>query len=237
MEHSLNLGPYEGKNKVFIIDESERLNQEATNALLKTLEEPPATAFIILLAVNETLLPSTIVSRCQVLRFLPLPSSLVEQTLKERWKVHSEKAKILAQICRGSIGWAISAILDENVLLNRQEILDKLIKSVGAGLNERFAYAAELADKYSKNQDKVEEIFDLWTRWGEDLLLIKGGAPQFIANIDYEDVLLRQAKSLSLTQIRNFIESLQVARKQLRQNANPSLVLEILMLNFPKRSF
>jgi DNA polymerase-3 subunit delta' len=235
IEHSLNLGPYEGRNKVFIIDGSEHLNQESANALLKILEEPPPSVFIILLAVDETSLPSTIISRCQIVKFSLPSSSVIKQALEEQWKVPSEKAGNLAQISNGSIGWAISACLDEGLLLNRQEILDKLMRLADAGLNERFTYAAELAGKYSKSQDEAEEIFDLWTRWWEDLLLISGRTPEFIVNVDYKDVLLQQARRLNLAKTRNFIEALQLARKQLKQNANPQLVFEVLMLSFPKR--
>ncbi|GAI32367.1 unnamed protein product, partial [marine sediment metagenome] len=111
MQHSASLPPFEGKYKVFIIDGAEHLSSEAANCLLKTLEEPVGRVIFILLATNDKLLPATVISRCQRLELPPLAVSEVEAALNSRWGIESQKAKLLARLSHGCLGWALSAAL------------------------------------------------------------------------------------------------------------------------------
>ena len=145
VQHSSNLPPFEGKYKVFIIDGAEFLSTEAANCLLKTLEEPIGKVIFILLTTNEKLLPMTVISRCQRLELLPLATTEVEAVLNSGWGVEPQKAELLARLCHGCLGWAISAALDGSLLQQRAERLDRLFDIMGADYEERFAYAAQLA--------------------------------------------------------------------------------------------
>lgn len=237
MERSATLRPFEGRNRAFIIDGAEHLSSEASNCLLKTLEEPPPNVQLVLLAVNERLLLPTVRSRCQKLELRPLPIPVVERALIERWEVAPERARVLASLSSGCLGWAVGAFSDDRILAERAARLSALLQLASEGRAERFAYAAQLASQFSRNRGAVREVLSLWVGWWRDLLLIKGRCHDFITNIDQEATLYREAENYRLTGIKGFIESLQQAMEALDQNANPRLVLEVLMLNMPKRSF
>ena len=234
MQHSSSLPPFEGRYKVFIIDGAELLSIEAANCLLKTLEEPLGKVIFILLATNDRLLPATVISRCQRLELLPLAATELEAALNQRG-IEPPKAKLLARLCHGCLGWAISAALDGDLLQQRAELLDRLIDIANADYEGRFAYATQLAAQFSQNRRLVQEVLDLWLDYWRDLLLIKVGCNDIITNIDRLATLVEVAKGYNLSQIKAFINSIQVAGEQLRQNANPQLVLEALMLSIPER--
>ncbi|MBI2831674.1 MAG: DNA polymerase III subunit delta' [Chloroflexi bacterium] len=235
MQHSASLPPFEGRNKVFIIDGAERLSMEAANRLLKTLEEPTGRVTFILLALSESRLPSTVVSRCQRLELRPLGIKEAESALITRWKVEPQKARLLARLCRGCLGWALSANNDGNLLQQRDERLEKLVEVIDGDYNERFAYAAQLATQFSHSRAEVQEVMDLWMLWWRDLLLVKSQCEGDITNIDFANVFARRAAGYSLAQLKAVIDGIQAARNQLEKNVNARLVLEVLMLNIPKK--
>jgi len=235
IQRSAGLQPYEGRHRVFIIDGAEYLNEESANCLLKTLEEPPPKVLFILLTVNDGRLLPTIVSRCQRVELFPLPASVIEQSLIEQWQALPEKARVLSRLCRGSIGWAVCAAHDESLAQERSQKLDELVSLNDASLERQFAFAAKLAAQFNKNRDSVEEMLELWLGWWRDVILTKEGCSQFITNIDKEAVLRNHAECYSLSGIRAFMESIREALGQLEQNANPRLVLEVLMLSIPNR--
>jgi DNA polymerase-3 subunit delta' len=235
MERSANLKPFEGRNRVFIIDGAEHLTTEAANCLLKTLEEPPPNVQLILITTNERLLIPTVRSRCQKLELRPLPIPVVERALVEQWAATAEQAQLLAKLSAGCLGWAVSAFLDESIPNERAEQLSSLLHITSRGRVERFAYASQLSNQFAKNRGAVRDVLSLWIDWWRDLLLIKGDCSDFITNIDRESTLYSEAESYHLTGIKGFIRSLQQAMEALGQNANPRLVLEVLMLDIPKR--
>ena len=233
MQHSSSLPPFEGKYKVFIIDGAELLSTEAANCLLKTLEEPAGGVIFILLTTNGTVLPATVVSRCQCLELHPLPISQVEAALSERRGIERQKAELLARLCHGCLGWALSAAVDDSLLQRRAERIDRLLDIVSGDYEQRFDYVAQLVAQFSQSRRLVQETLDLWLDWWRDLLLIKLGGNNAITNIDHQAVLVDMVKGYSLAQIRGFINSIHGVGEQLRQNANPRLVLEVLMLSIP----
>ena len=235
MQHSSSLPPFGGKYKVFIIDGAELLSLEAANCLLKTLEEPVSKTVFILLATNERLLPATVISRCQRLELLPVAVGEAETALNNRGGIESDKAKLLARLCHGCLGWAISAASDESLLQQRADRLNRLLDIVDADCEERFTCATELATQFSQNRETVQNILSLWIDWWRDLLLVKTECSDAITNVDMLATLVDMAKDYSLAQIKSVIDSIQSAGEQLKQNANPRLVLEVLMLDIPRR--
>ena len=233
MQHSASLPPFEGKYKAFIVDGAEFLSTEAANCMLKTLEEPAGKVVFILLTTNDRLLPETVVSRCQRLELAPLAAAEIETALNNRWGIEPEKAKLLARLSHGCLGWAISAAFDDRLLQQRAEKLDRLLEIMAADYEERFAYAAQLAAQFAQNRESVQEILDLWLDWWRDLMLVKIGCRELVTNVDRISPLVEMARGYQLAQIKGFIHSIQVAGEQLRQNANPRLVLEVLMLDMP----
>jgi len=235
LQHSASLPPFEGKFKVFIIDGAELLSNEAANCLLKTLEEPEGKVIFILLTTSERLLPATVVSRCQRLELPPLTVTEVEAALNSRYGVETKKAELLARLSHGCLGWALLAAPDDDLLHERVEKIDRLLNVIDIDYEGRLEYAARLAAQFSQNRGSVQEILDLWLDWWHDLLLVKIGCTDAITNADMEAMLTSQAKNYSLVQIKSFISSLQAVGEQLKQNANPQLVFEVLMLSMPER--
>ena len=235
MQHSVSLPPFEGKYKVFIIDGAEQLSSEAANCLLKTLEEPVGKVIFILLATNDQFLPATVISRCQRLELSPPAVTEVEIALTSRWDIESQKAKLLARLSHGRLGWALSATLDDSLLRQRTERMQRLLDITNADYEERFTYAAELAAQFNQRRGSVQEILTLWLDWWRDLLLIKVGCSEAITNVDLEATLIDSARGYKLAQIKASINSIQAAGEQLRQNANPQLALEVLMFSIPKK--
>jgi DNA polymerase-3 subunit delta' len=235
MQHSASLPPFEGRYKVFIIDGAEQLSSEAANCLLKTLEEPVGKVIFILLTTNDRLLPATVVSRCQRLELSPPSITEVEAALISRWGIEPQRAKLLTRLSHSRLGWALSATLDDSLLQQRAEKMQRLLDITNADYEERFAYAAELAAQFSQRRESVQEVLALWLDWWRDLLLAKVGCSEAITNADLEATLIDSARSYKLAQIKAFINSIQAAEEQLRQNANPQLVLEVLMLSIPRR--
>ncbi len=237
MQHSSSLPPFEGEYKVFIIDGAEFLSSEAANCLLKTLEEPVDKIVFILLTVNDRLLPSTVISRCQRLELSPPAAGEVEAVLCSGWGIDQQRAKLLARLSHGCLGWAISAASGDGLLQQRTEKLDRLLNIINADYEERFTYVAQLVALFRKSRELVQEILYLWLDWWRDLMLVKVDCSDSVTNVDSEAILVKIAGGYNLAQIRAFIESIQAAGKQLRQNANPQLVLEVLMLSIPGRKY
>ncbi|MFC1915633.1 ATP-binding protein [Chloroflexota bacterium] len=233
MQHSASLPPFEGKYKIFVIDGAELLSTEAANCLLKTLEEPVGKVIFMLLTANDNLIPATVVSRCQRLELAPLAVTEVETALDSRWGVEPQKARLLARLSHGCLGWALSAAFDDNLLQQRVEKVSRLLEVITSDYEERFAYATQLAAQFTQNRELVYEILDLWLDWWRDLMLVKISCSALITNADQSAALVEMASGYSLIQIRAFVDSIQAAGEQLRQNANPRLVLEVLMLDMP----
>lgn len=233
LQHSASLPPFEGRCKVFIIDGAELLSNEAANCLLKTLEEPPARVAFILLTTNRGQLPETIISRCQQLELRPAAAGEVAAALSKGWNIEPGKANLLARLSHGCFGWALSAAQGDDLLKEHDQRVQSLIDIIFANYEERFAYAAQLATQFSQNRGSVHEVLDLWLDFWHDLLLVKIGLSEAITNVNLDDKLPSWAGDFSLSEIKAFLESIGAAQKQLQLNANPRLVLEVLMLDMP----
>ena len=235
LQHSASLSPFEGKYKVFIIEGAERLSTGAANCLLKTLEEPPDRVVFVLLTEDEGLLPATVVSRCQRLKLHPIAIGEVEEALISNWGIQSEKAKLLARLSHGRLGWAVSAAGDEKLMQQRAQWRHTLLDIMEADYEERFSCAARLATQFGRGREGVWGVLDLWLDLWRDLMLAKLGLNEVITNLDLESELTSWVSDFTLVEIRDFISCLKEAKQQLKQNANARLVLEVMMLNMPRR--
>lgn len=235
LQHSASLPPFEGKQRVYIIDGAEVMSTEAANCLLKTLEEPPEGVTIILLTTNDRLLPTTVVSRCQRIELPPLSKEDISQSLVDNNGIEPQKAKLLAGLSHGCPGWAISAIQDENLLQHLKEELDRVIDITNTNCEERFAYIAPMAARFNQDRNSVYDILDIWLDYWHDLMLVKLGCHDMITNIDRVKELTESAAGYRIDQIHDYIKSIRATVYRLRQNANPRLTLEVLMLDIPRK--
>ena len=235
LERYASLKPFEGGCRVFIIDNAEMMSTEAANCLLKTLEEPPPFVYIILLSSNEKAILPTILSRCQKLDLRPVSVSDIKNALIERWNVKPDDARVLSRLSSGCMGWAVRASAGEEIMTQRKEQIQTIIDVARADRIDRFSYSAEIAGRFSKNRADVQNLLSLWISWWRDLLLIKSGCHDIITNIDFRETLFREEACYDIIDIRNFITGLAQAGTLLKNNANPRLVLDVLILDMPGR--
>jgi DNA polymerase-3 subunit delta' len=161
-----------------------------------------------------------------------MPAQRVEAALVEKWSVPPDRARLLARLSHGSLGWAVSAINDGS-LERHHEIVDEMIDVAGGDLETRFACAAQMATEFGQSRERVQQKLGLWLDWWHDVLLVKTGLGDATVNVDRLAALTDAAAELGLGQIRSCIESLNLAREQLKQNANARLTLEVFMLSLP----
>ena len=236
LQRLASLPPYEGQYKVFIIDDAEYLSTEAANSLLKILEEPPQRVVWLLLAAEEERMLPTVISRCQRLELRPVRPELIRETLINSYDVAPDKARLLAQLCRGCPGWALSAMANNDILEQRSQRIAKLSSLLTAKLEQRFAYAQELAGQLSQRRRDAAETIRTWLDWWRDLMLIKGGCGEAIINTDYGTTLEEQARRLSLGEIEKYLADLCLLQEHIARNVNPRLALEWLMLSLPRKN-
>jgi len=233
LQHDASLPPFEGRHKVFIINDADQMSTGAGNRLLKTLEEPTDRVTFILLTANEKGMLPTVVSRCQRLELRPLPPGEIAAALVERYGLEPAKAGLLAAVSHGCPGWAIAAAADESLLQQRREGLNRLPAVIAAGQEERFTLAAELATRFGRSRTAIYSLLDTWLDYWRDLMLVKWGCCDIITNIDRKDELIGIAAGYTGEQITACIDSIITAAGQLRSNANARLALEVLMLDIP----
>lgn len=233
IQHQASLKPYEGKHRVFIFDGAEHMSEDAANALLKTLEEPPPQVLLTLLASNEEALLPTILSRCRRVELRPMPMKEIAKELMESHSLINEEAEKLARLAIGCLGWAISAARDPSILEDRDAELQRIAELCAAPLEDRFAYASELASASYKNRDAAVEALNLWLQWWRDVLMIKEGLWDFVYNVDMTNTLQQLAEGLTKSQAAQQVKATLQTMAALEQNANPRLALEVLMLGVP----
>ena len=230
LQHQLALTPVEGEWRVAILCRFEEATTSAANALLKTLEEPPSYAVLVVLASDADRLLPTIVSRCQQVPLRPLPVSVVQQALIKRWHAEPEPAELLAHLSGGRLGWAVRTLNDKAALQRRTQRLDDLDRLINASTIERFRYAEQLA----RNPVATQETLDLWIGWWRDVLLLAAEADALLTNADRQSTLRDHARRFGVERSGDMIETLRSTSDRLKRNANARLTLEVLMLDLPR---
>jgi len=230
---TVSLRPFEGRCRVIIIDPADAMNEAAQNAFLKTLEEPPPDVVFVLITSRPRAMRATIRSRCQQFEFSSLPVAKLEEALRERWSVAPRQAQLLARLSRGRLGWAIAARRDEEMMRVRHEALVDIRSLPERTIQDRFAYASEVAGRFSRDRVTVMAVLDLWREWWRDVLLASSGGQDAITNLDLGDILKAEADRYEPGQVIAFLRSLAASKRRLEENVNPRLALEVLMLDLP----
>lgn len=228
LQRELVLRPVEAPMKACIIDEADRLNPSAANALLKTLEEPPGNALMILVTSRLSGVLPTVRSRCQPLRFSPLPEMLIEEELIRRGK-EPDAARIAASLADGSLAKALET--EETGGAGRRELLERL-RSLSLGdITPLFAAAEEMATDREGAIGTLDTLVSLF----RDILLIQGGGDG-VVNRDLLAFLEEEATRLPLEKSRERITQVIEARQALARNANPRLTMDVLLMRLaPQR--
>ena len=225
VQREVSLKPYEGRSRVVIFDGAEALSDDAANALLKTLEEPPDQVLLILVSSDTANLLTTIVSRCQTIELKPLQADVVTRILVDRHGVDLARAQEIAEMSGGRPGWAIRAVTDPELLNERAQRLASIVKAIGSPLEDRFDYASRLASEFTRNREQGRQVLDLWLEWWRETLL------RAIASSDGS--LAINGGQVSRDQATAAIKAVLEARYNLERNVNPRLAVEEMMLRMP----
>lgn len=220
--------PYSSPCKIYIINEGEMLTDQAQNALLKTLEEPPAYAVLIILTTNlEALLP-TILSRCVVLHMKPVQDGLVKEYLKKELMIPDYKADICVAFARGNIGRAKQLASSEDFENIRNEALS-LVKNIrNMELHEVMAAVRKIGEYHQMN---INEYLDVISIWYRDVLLFKATNDTNHLIFREEIQYIRKAADKSAYEgIENILKALENAKSRLHANVNFDLVMELLFI-------
>jgi len=220
--------PREGRQRVFIIDEADRLRDEAANSILKTLEEPPPTSTIILLTARPDALLPTIRSRAQRLTFIPLPVAEMEKYLKANYPRPAGETELLARLTEGRIGQATA--FDLSVYRQERRAMLSMIELMASGDEPfRLLKAAEYLGK--KEKDDFEKALDLLASLLRDLFLLAAGRSRDkLTNIDVADRLEELAPKIGLKRLIDWVDQFDRLRAKMKININRQIATEALLL-------
>ena len=228
MQRELAYKPYEGKRRVCILTAADRMAHDIPNTLLKTLEEPPLHTVIILLANNSRFLLPTILSRCQPIRFNPLPISLVSKWLVEGKGFDETEAHLLASLSDGSPGKALE-IQEEIHQIPREELLKDWVGSKSLSFQKMGSWVESLPSQ-RENLLLMLEVAKTLLR---DLVIVKTLKKETkLIHLDLWQVMEPLAANWSLSSLLKRMEILHHTSLAIRGNANTSLALEAMMLSW-----
>jgi len=229
IEREANFRPYEGVARFFIIENADRLRIESANALLKTLEEPPATSHLFLITSRMSALLPTIRSRCQVVRFAPVPADEIEKHLLRDGKLTQADARLFASASQGSVGRALS--LDMQLYKQQREAMMKVLEALTV-TNDRarlLRSSEELND--AKIKDEYETRLDVLETLIHDVWALSLNANDKIVNEDLKDDLKNFSENVSSKHAADWIKRIETVREQLAVNINRKVATDALFMD------
>ena len=227
VNNDIVIKPYSSKHKIYIIDEAEKMNVQAQNALLKTIEEPPAYAIIILLTTNADAFLPTILSRCVTLNVKVVADEKIKKFLMSKYQVPDYQADICVAFAQGNVGKAIQLASSEDFNELKASVLQLMKRLKDIDLYEM----GEAVKQISEYKLAINDYFDLMMIWYRDVLLFKatGDVNGLIFKDEVYDIK-RQAEKSSYNGIEEILKALRKAQVRLNANVNFDLVIELLQL-------
>lgn len=221
--------PYEGRRRVFIVDEAERMNQAAANSILKVLEEPPESSQLILITAKPYALLTTIRSRCQMMSFAPLTQVEMEAYLRANYKRPDEETRMLARLARGSIGRALE--IDLGIYREQRAMMMEMIEAQAVTRDTvKLLSAAEYLGR-KLDREAFEKHLDVLMTLLSDLFHMKLGDPaQSLTNADIARQLERIAEAVSIDQITDFVARIEQILQSLTRNVSRQLAMESALI-------
>ncbi len=232
--HNIQRAPSEGRHKIYIFPKSAFMN-EAANALLKVLEEPPEYAHLLLLTENISDLLPTIRSRAAMMRLQALPRAEMEKILAERrpeWK--PERRALVAQLAEGAVGRALS-FNAEAYTASRKDALLLLRTAVAEPDHSALFHMTETYRAGAEGQQKTQELLRALYSILEDIMLVQAGQPEMVRNIDLAAEMKRLAESVSFDWIEATSRRIAEVESGLRRNLLRSLSLDALAAGMQQR--
>lgn len=224
---TIYIKPYSSSYKIYMVDEAEKMTVQAQNALLKTIEEPPSYAVIILMTTNQEVFLPTILSRCIQLNLRPLKNHVVSDYLTETMGIPEEKANIYAAFARGNLGKAIHLASSEEFSLLFRQVLT-LLKNI------KEMDIAMLLDSIKKLQEDnldLYECLDFMQLWYRDILMFKvtKDINMLVFKEEYS-VVSRLCQKSSYEGLETILNAIEKAKTRLDANVNTDLALELMLL-------
>ena len=235
IQNSVNLSPLESNYKIFVIKDADRMNEEASNCLLKTLEEPSSNTIFILIANSISPVKETIRSRCQIIRFHPISTNLIEDQLTSKSDADANKIGWTSKFCNGSLGNALD-MLENNYYEMNNDIVSRLINPE----TDNLVFVEDVISSYLITQDSLEEkretlknILNCILLFFRDLLIVKirnwhvdQQYKTSLFNEDREEFLQRHINYISQEQIIYVIDEILMTFKYIDFNLNINLLFE-----------
>ena len=227
LNNDIVIKPYNSKYKIYIVDEAEKMNVQAQNALLKTIEEPPAYGIILLLTTNADSFLPTILSRCITLNLKSVNEDLIKEYLMKKYQIPDYQADVCAAFAQGNVGKAIQLAASDEFNELKASALSVVKKLEDMDLYE----LNQLIKQINEFKPKIQEYFDLLTLWFRDVLYMK--ATNDVNNLIFKDEVYdikKQAAKRSYSGIETILKALEQSRVRLNANVNFDLVIELLLL-------
>ncbi len=230
LQRSLALSPYEARYRIALLLNFQRANQNAQNALLKTLEEAPRQVILLMTADSPDNLLPTISSRCEILRLRPVSIEKLEESLQSHWSLPDDRARLIAHLANGRTGLALQMASDSELIEKRAAWVDELIRLLPLGIRERYSAVESLA----KNRDQLRLVLQTWMSLCRDFLLSANGRVEQITNQDHASEISALSRRFSNNQITTILSGLDHSLELIEVNANLRLMLENLLLEIPR---
>ena len=227
INNDIDIKPYSSRYKVYIVDEAQKMNQQAQNALLRTIEEPPAYAIILLLTTNADSFLQTILSRCITLNLKAVKEDKIKEYLMKHYQIPDYQADICAAFSQGNVGKAIQLASSEEFGELKASVLQLMKRLEDIDLYEMTGAVKQIAE-YKLS---VNDYFDLMMIWFRDVLYLK--ATNDVDGLIFKDEVYdikKQAAKRSYQGIEIILEALEKAKIRLNANVNFDLVIELLLL-------
>ncbi len=220
--------PYYNKKKIYIFPDAGKMNVNAQNALLKTVEEPPEYVITILLTENKTALLPTILSRCVGFSLNPLSDKTVTDHLISRYDVEPDKAAVCASLSRGSIGRAAEMAESEEF----DEIYSDTVELLKNAEKEEFYRIFAKAKEMASRKEELDTILDLILLWYRDLLMSKAsGDPVSLTFKKETGYIVSKAQNYEYEEINSVFEAIRKTKERLQHNANTEASMDMMLLS------
>lgn len=228
LNNDIAIKPYVGPYKIYIIDEAEKMTEQAQNALLKTIEEPPQYAIILLLTNNSNAFLQTILSRCVILNFKVVDKHKIKEYLISKEQIVDYQAEISATFSGGNLGKALKYATSERFMKMKEDIIHLMIHMEGMDLSD----IAEAVKYFSENKTDILDCLDLMLLWYRDILMFK--ATQDGNLLVYKEevpTIKKQAKLSSFEGLEQIIQAFATVKSRLNANVNFDVAMELLLLS------
>ena len=227
INNTVAIKPYQGPYKVYIIPEADIMTVQAQNALLKTIEEPPAYGIIILLTTNADTFLQTILSRCVRLDFRPLRDTLVTQYLQEKYDLTDYECRFATAFAQGKIGRAVTIATSKEFAQLKEEVMHVIRYDKEMTTAEIMAEVKNIAN-YKLT---IDDYLDLMAMWYRDVLVFKSTKDSnALIFKDEMSLLAEQAKNCSYEGLEDILKSIDKVKLRLKANVNFDLVIELLIM-------